>query len=105
MLPPILSSLACSPLFSHLSPQTFCNPLYVGSLVPSYILMAIAAAWAYLLSGGSAQNLRRFLLCKFLFHKGYGECHGSLWVPGLALGWEESVSGAGTRASSPWVPD
>ncbi|NXT35676.1 APH1B secretase, partial [Pelecanoides urinatrix] len=46
------------------SGSTFCNPLYVGSLVPSYLLMAAAAAWAYLLSGGSAQNLRRFLLCK-----------------------------------------
>uniref|UniRef100_A0A674HTL5 Gamma-secretase subunit APH-1 n=1 Tax=Taeniopygia guttata TaxID=59729 RepID=A0A674HTL5_TAEGU len=42
---------------------SFCNPLYVGSLVPSYLLMAAAATWAYLLSGGSAQNLRRFLLC------------------------------------------
>ncbi|NXG87074.1 APH1B secretase, partial [Stercorarius parasiticus] len=46
------------------SGSTFCNPLYVGSLVPSYLLMAAAATWAYLLSGGSAQNLRRFLLCK-----------------------------------------
>ncbi|XP_054666500.1 gamma-secretase subunit Aph-1b-like isoform X4 [Grus americana] len=45
------------------SGSTFCNPLYVGSLVPSYLLMATAAAWAYLLSGGSAQNVRRFLLC------------------------------------------
>ncbi|KAM6228418.1 gamma-secretase subunit Aph-1b-like [Spheniscus humboldti] len=42
---------------------TFCNPLYMGSLVPSYLLMATAATWAYLLSGGSAQNLQRFLLC------------------------------------------
>ncbi|KFP50589.1 Gamma-secretase subunit Aph-1b, partial [Cathartes aura] len=32
--------------------ETFCNPLYVGSLVPSYLLMVAAAAWAYLLSGG-----------------------------------------------------
>ncbi|KFZ57071.1 Gamma-secretase subunit Aph-1b, partial [Podiceps cristatus] len=46
------------------SGSTFCNPLYVGSLVPSYLLMAAAATWAYLLSGGSAQNLRRFFLCK-----------------------------------------
>ncbi|KFP32980.1 Gamma-secretase subunit APH-1A, partial [Colius striatus] len=46
------------------SGSTFCNPLYVGSLVPSYLLMAAAAVWAYHLSGGSAQNLRRFLLCK-----------------------------------------
>uniref|UniRef100_A0A663FEU4 Gamma-secretase subunit APH-1 n=1 Tax=Aquila chrysaetos chrysaetos TaxID=223781 RepID=A0A663FEU4_AQUCH len=38
-------------------------------LVPSYLLMATAATWAYLLSGGSAQNLRRFLLCKS-FHSG-----------------------------------
>nr|XP_013816469.1 PREDICTED: gamma-secretase subunit Aph-1b-like [Apteryx mantelli mantelli] len=45
------------------SGSTFCNPLYVGSLVPSYVLMAVAATWAYLLSGGSAQNVRRFLLC------------------------------------------
>ncbi|KFW09132.1 Gamma-secretase subunit APH-1A, partial [Eurypyga helias] len=57
---PVVSCLL-TPL---LSPQTFCNPLYVGSLVPSYLLMAIAAAWAYVLSGGSAQNLQRFLLCK-----------------------------------------
>ncbi|NXW81507.1 APH1A secretase, partial [Alopecoenas beccarii] len=46
------------------SGSTFFNPLYVGSLVPSYLLMAVAATWAYVLSGGSAQNLRRFLLCK-----------------------------------------
>uniref|UniRef100_A0A8C2T3R9 Gamma-secretase subunit APH-1 n=1 Tax=Coturnix japonica TaxID=93934 RepID=A0A8C2T3R9_COTJA len=46
------------------SGSTFFNPLYVGSLVPSYVLMAIAAVWAYMLSGGSLQNLRRFLLCK-----------------------------------------
>ncbi|KAM9251387.1 gamma-secretase subunit Aph-1b-like [Cariama cristata] len=45
------------------SGSTFCNPLYMGSLVPSYLLMATAAIWAYLLSGGSAQNLHRFLLC------------------------------------------
>ncbi|XP_075594915.1 gamma-secretase subunit Aph-1b-like isoform X3 [Balearica regulorum gibbericeps] len=45
------------------SGSTFCNPLYMGSLVPSYLLMATAATWAYLLSGGSAQNLQRFLLC------------------------------------------
>lgn len=50
--------------FPFSSLQTFCNPLYVGSLVPSYVLMAIAAVWAYMLSGGSVQNLRRFLLCK-----------------------------------------
>uniref|UniRef100_A0A803W9L5 Gamma-secretase subunit APH-1 n=30 Tax=Passeriformes TaxID=9126 RepID=A0A803W9L5_FICAL len=55
---------------------SFCNPLYVGSLVPSYLLMAAAAAWAYLLSGGSAQNLRRFLLCKCCSRKGVGDTLG-----------------------------
>uniref|UniRef100_A0A8B9NLH4 Gamma-secretase subunit APH-1 n=1 Tax=Accipiter nisus TaxID=211598 RepID=A0A8B9NLH4_9AVES len=55
------------------SGSTFCNPLYVGSLVPSYLLMAAAAAWAYLLSGGSAQNLWRFLLCKSCSIKGRGD--------------------------------
>ncbi|NXP06282.1 APH1B secretase, partial [Thinocorus orbignyianus] len=43
---------------------TFHNPLYMGSLVPSYLLIATAATWAYLLSGHSAQNLHLFLLCK-----------------------------------------
>ncbi|NWI13547.1 APH1B secretase, partial [Crypturellus soui] len=46
------------------SALSFCNPVYMGSLVPSYVLMAVAATWAYLLLGGSAQNVRRFLLCK-----------------------------------------
>ena len=45
----------------------------MGSLVPSYLLMVAAAAWAYLLSGGSAQNLRRFLLCKSCSIKGMGD--------------------------------
>ncbi|KFQ18890.1 Gamma-secretase subunit Aph-1b, partial [Merops nubicus] len=43
---------------------TFCNPLYVGSLVLSYLPMATGATWAYLLSGGSAQNLQCFQFCK-----------------------------------------
>ncbi|XP_044299961.1 gamma-secretase subunit Aph-1b-like [Varanus komodoensis] len=42
---------------------TFWNPFYVGSLLPAYLIMAAAAVWAYLLSGGSKQNLRHFLLC------------------------------------------
>ncbi|XP_059581421.1 gamma-secretase subunit Aph-1b isoform X2 [Alligator mississippiensis] len=52
-------------VLTHLlvSGLTFFNPLYVSSLVPAYLLMVATAAWAYLLSGGSAQNLRRFLLC------------------------------------------
>uniref|UniRef100_A0A8C0BCB2 Gamma-secretase subunit APH-1 n=1 Tax=Buteo japonicus TaxID=224669 RepID=A0A8C0BCB2_9AVES len=59
------------------SGSTFCNPLYMGSLVPSYLLMATAATWAYLLSGGSAQNLRRFLLCKSCSVMGTGDPAGS----------------------------
>ncbi|XP_009881446.1 PREDICTED: gamma-secretase subunit Aph-1b-like, partial [Charadrius vociferus] len=61
------------------SGSTFCNPLYMGSLVPSYLLMATAATWAYLLSGGSAQNLLRFLLCKSC--SVYGEEPALSWNP------------------------
>ncbi|XP_077202806.1 gamma-secretase subunit Aph-1b-like isoform X1 [Paroedura picta] len=42
---------------------TFWNPIYLGSLLPSYLLMAALAVWAYVLSGGSKQNLHHFLLC------------------------------------------
>ncbi|KFQ24953.1 Gamma-secretase subunit Aph-1b, partial [Mesitornis unicolor] len=40
------------------------NPPYMGNLMPTYLLMATATTWAYLLSGGSAQNPQSFLLCK-----------------------------------------
>lgn len=79
-------------------PQTFWNPLYVGSLVPSYLLMAAAAVWAYLLSGGSAQNLRRFLLCKCLVkgHRDPSGCRGpsGCWV----LGWGKGLLGNEARS-------
>lgn len=42
---------------------TFWNPIYLASLLPSYLLMAALAVWAYLLSGGSKENLHHFLLC------------------------------------------
>ncbi|XP_050799660.1 gamma-secretase subunit Aph-1b-like isoform X5 [Gopherus flavomarginatus] len=50
-------------IFTHLivSGLTFWNPLYLGSLVPSYLLMFATAAWAYVLSGGCTQNLLRSL--------------------------------------------
>ncbi|XP_039400866.1 gamma-secretase subunit Aph-1b-like isoform X3 [Mauremys reevesii] len=50
-------------IFTHLivSGSTFWNPLYVGSLVPSYLLMFATAAWAYVLSGGCTRNLLRSL--------------------------------------------
>ncbi|KAJ7335090.1 hypothetical protein JRQ81_013031 [Phrynocephalus forsythii] len=52
-------------VLTHLivSGLTFWNPLYLGSLLPAYLLMAATAVWAYLLSGGSKQNLHQFLLC------------------------------------------
>ncbi|XP_042306225.1 gamma-secretase subunit Aph-1b-like [Sceloporus undulatus] len=52
-------------VLSHLivSGLTFWNPLYVASLLPAYLLMAAMAVWAYVVSGGSKQNLRHFLLC------------------------------------------
>ncbi|XP_074808286.1 gamma-secretase subunit Aph-1b-like isoform X2 [Natator depressus] len=50
-------------ILTHLivSGSTFWNPLYVGSLVPSYLLMFATAAWAYILSGGCTRNLLRSL--------------------------------------------
>nr|XP_056704189.1 gamma-secretase subunit Aph-1b-like [Euleptes europaea] len=52
-------------VITHLivSSLTFWNPIYLGSLLPSYLLMAAMAVWAYLLSGGSKKNLHHFLLC------------------------------------------
>ncbi|XP_075770872.1 gamma-secretase subunit Aph-1b-like isoform X3 [Pelodiscus sinensis] len=46
-------------VLTHLivSGSTFWNPLYVGSLIPSYLLMFAMAAWAYVLSGGCTRNL------------------------------------------------
>uniref|UniRef100_A0A8D0C040 Gamma-secretase subunit APH-1 n=1 Tax=Salvator merianae TaxID=96440 RepID=A0A8D0C040_SALMN len=41
---------------------TFWNPFYLVSLLPAYLLMVAAAIRAYMLSGGSKQNLHRFLL-------------------------------------------
>uniref|UniRef100_A0A8C5WZ92 Gamma-secretase subunit APH-1 n=1 Tax=Laticauda laticaudata TaxID=8630 RepID=A0A8C5WZ92_LATLA len=50
------------------SALTFWNPVYLGSLLPAYLLMVAMAVWAYHLSGGSKKNLQHFLLC---------ECHPS----------------------------
>ncbi|XP_034956758.1 gamma-secretase subunit Aph-1b [Zootoca vivipara] len=52
-------------VLTHLivSGLTFWNPIYLGSLLPAYLLMAGAAVWAFLVSGGSKENLRHFLLC------------------------------------------
>uniref|UniRef100_A0A8D0HN31 Gamma-secretase subunit APH-1 n=1 Tax=Sphenodon punctatus TaxID=8508 RepID=A0A8D0HN31_SPHPU len=55
-------------VLTHLivSGLTFWNPLYLSSLLPSYLLMGATAAWAYKVSGGSAQNLLRFLRCEYV---------------------------------------
>ncbi|XP_015671333.1 gamma-secretase subunit Aph-1b-like [Protobothrops mucrosquamatus] len=45
------------------SALTFWNPVYLGSLLPAYLLMVAMAVWAYHLSGGSKKNLQHFLLC------------------------------------------
>ncbi|XP_040434461.1 LOW QUALITY PROTEIN: gamma-secretase subunit Aph-1b-like [Falco naumanni] len=84
---------------------TFCNPLYMGSLVPSYLLMATAATWAYLLSGGSAQNLRHFLLCKFCSIMGTGDPAGSSGYLDQHRGGER-VSQRLEQGHHPlWLPD
>nr|XP_033793266.1 gamma-secretase subunit Aph-1b-like [Geotrypetes seraphini]XP_033793276.1 gamma-secretase subunit Aph-1b-like [Geotrypetes seraphini]XP_033793287.1 gamma-secretase subunit Aph-1b-like [Geotrypetes seraphini] len=56
----ILAVIATHLLISGL---TLLNPRYIASLVPAYILMVVIATWSYFLSGGSRQNLRRFLIC------------------------------------------
>lgn len=45
-------------------PQTFVNPHYQGSLIPTYIILSVMAAWAYLCAGGSLRNLKLCLTCK-----------------------------------------
>jgi anterior pharynx defective protein 1 len=47
-----------------LSPQTFQNPYYVGSLVPTYIIMFLMGVWAFCCAGGSLRNLKLCLTCK-----------------------------------------
>ncbi|XP_072428400.1 gamma-secretase subunit Aph-1b-like isoform X2 [Chiloscyllium punctatum] len=43
---------------------TFLNPIYEGSLIPAYMIMALMATWAYFTAGGSLQNLQHFFMCK-----------------------------------------
>ncbi|XP_051979237.1 gamma-secretase subunit Aph-1b [Xyrauchen texanus] len=53
-------------VISHLlvSCLTFVNPHYQGSLIPTYIILSVMAAWAYLCAGGSLRNLKLCLTCK-----------------------------------------
>ncbi|XP_041845391.1 gamma-secretase subunit Aph-1b [Melanotaenia boesemani] len=43
---------------------TFQNPNYVGSLVPTYIILFIMGIWAFYTAGGSFRNLKLCLTCK-----------------------------------------
>lgn len=51
---------------SHLlvSCVTFQNPYYVGSLVPTYIIMFLMGVWAFCCAGGSLRNLKLCITCK-----------------------------------------
>ncbi|XP_041713505.1 gamma-secretase subunit Aph-1b [Coregonus clupeaformis] len=53
-------------VISHLlvSCLTFQNPQYVGSLVPTYIIMFLMGLWAFFCAGGSLRNLKLCLTCK-----------------------------------------
>lgn len=45
-------------------PQTFVNPKYEGSLIPTYMLLCVMAGWAFSCAGGSLRNLSLCLTCK-----------------------------------------
>uniref|UniRef100_A0A8C2Z6J3 Gamma-secretase subunit APH-1 n=1 Tax=Cyclopterus lumpus TaxID=8103 RepID=A0A8C2Z6J3_CYCLU len=51
---------------SHLmvSCLTFQNPEYVGSLVPTYIILFLMGVWAFYAAAGSLRNLKLCLTCK-----------------------------------------
>eukprot|EP00063_Salmo_salar_P008535 XP_013983370.1 PREDICTED: gamma-secretase subunit Aph-1b-like [Salmo salar] len=53
-------------VISHLlvSCLTFQNPQYVGSLVPTYIIVFLVGLWAFFCAGGSLRNLKLCLTCK-----------------------------------------
>ncbi|XP_071398621.1 gamma-secretase subunit Aph-1b isoform X2 [Centroberyx affinis] len=53
-------------VISHLivSCLTFQNPQYVGSLVPTYVIMFLMGVWAFCCAGGSLRNLKLCLTCK-----------------------------------------
>lgn len=44
--------------------QTFQNPEYVGSLVPTYVILLLMGVWAFYTAGGSLRNLKLCLTCK-----------------------------------------
>lgn len=44
--------------------QTFVNPQYEGSLIPTYMVVCVMAVWAFFCAGGSMRNLRLCLSCR-----------------------------------------
>lgn len=44
--------------------QTFQNPEYVGSLVPTYVILFLMGVWAFYSAGGSLRNLKLCITCK-----------------------------------------
>lgn len=44
--------------------QTFQNPSYVASLVPTYVILFLMGIWAFYTAGGSLRNLKLCLTCK-----------------------------------------
>lgn len=49
---------------SRLLVQTFQNPEYVASLVPTYVILLLMGVWAFYSAGGSLRNLKLCLTCK-----------------------------------------
>lgn len=44
--------------------QTFQNPEYMASLIPTYVIMFLMGVWAFYTAGGSLRNLKLCLTCK-----------------------------------------
>lgn len=44
--------------------QTFQNPAYVNSLVPTYVILLVMGIWAFYTAGGSLRNLKLCITCK-----------------------------------------
>ncbi|XP_028822112.1 gamma-secretase subunit Aph-1b [Denticeps clupeoides] len=57
-----LSLVVCSHLL--VSCLTFVNPQYLGSLIPTFVLLTVWAGWAFTCAGGTLRNLSLCLTCK-----------------------------------------
>nr|AOR07007.1 gamma-secretase subunit Aph-1-like protein [Saccoglossus kowalevskii] len=56
-------AVSCLTLLNQYDP-----PMYMASLIPSYVIMVLMGTWAYYVAGGSFQNVLAFFTCK---HGGY----------------------------------